>query len=68
MKTKWFKIPVEWAVYGIVDVEASSLAEAIKLAKDENGDIPLPDGHYIDGSWQVNTDEALINALNKERS
>jgi hypothetical protein len=51
-KKKMFKIACDWAECGEMLVEANSLEEAIKKA--ENDDDPLPDGDYIDGSFQVN--------------
>lgn len=62
---KTFKIPVEWAEYGVVEVEAKNIKEAIKIVQ-EDENIPLPEGHYIDSSWQVNEDEALIKVLNSK--
>lgn len=48
---KW-KIPVTWQVCGFVYIDACSLEEAMEIAKDEDGQIPLPiDGDYVDGSW-----------------
>ncbi|MFA5048615.1 MAG: hypothetical protein WC516_06345 [Patescibacteria group bacterium] len=61
---KFFKIPVEWACYGVVEIEAKNIEEAIKKAQDDDS-IGLPEGYYIDSSWQVNDDEALIEELNK---
>jgi len=63
---KTFKIPVEWAVFGVVEIEAETLEEAIKKVDEDNDEIPLPEGDYIDGSWQVNKDSCLIEVLNKE--
>ena len=60
---KTFKIPVEWASYGVVEIEAKDVKQAIKMAEEEN--IPLPEGDYIDGTWKVNDDECLIKELNK---
>lgn len=61
-----FLIPVEWAEYGTICVEANTIDEAIEIAKDKKGEIPLPtENFYIDGSWKVNDDVALIKILNK---
>ncbi len=60
---KTFKIPVEWVLYGEVEIQAKSIEEAIEIAEEDN-DIPLPDGEYRDGSWQVNEDMGLIEAIN----
>lgn len=51
-KKKEFKIACDWAECGEMIIEAESLEEAIKIA--ESDDNPLPDGEYIDGSFQVN--------------
>lgn len=50
---KW-EIPVTWAMMGKVKVEANTLAEAIEIAEDKYGAIPIPDnGTFLDGSWEV---------------
>ena len=64
MTKKLFKIPVEWAEYGTLEIEAHTVEEAIKIAEEDDS-IPLPDGNYIESSWQVNQDKALIEAMNK---
>jgi hypothetical protein len=47
---------------GMVDVEAKTLDEAIEIAKDDAGVIPIPDnGTFLDGSWEVDcSDSAYI--------
>ena len=43
---------------GVVKVEANTLAEAIELARDDDGVIPIPDnGSFLDGSWEVACDD-----------
>lgn len=50
---KW-KIPVTWQMCGFVYIDALTLEEAMEIAKDEDGQIPLPiDGNYVDGSWEL---------------
>lgn len=49
---KTYKIPVVWQMYGYVEVEAESLDEAIQKAQDA----PLPDGSYVEGSFEVDGD------------
>lgn len=62
---KTWKIPVTWEVYGYVEVEAPTLDKAIEIARDDNGEIPLPEGDYIEGSWRVEEDYGLIrNVIN----
>lgn len=46
-----FKIPVEWAACGVVEIEASSLEEAVQIFDDTIDDIPLPEAFYVDGSF-----------------
>ena len=48
-----FKVAVEWSCYGNVSIEADSLEDAIHIAKSDPS-IQLPDGEYIEDSWQVN--------------
>ena len=62
---KSWKIPVVWQMMGTVTVEANTLAEAIEIAQDDEGVIPIPDdGTYLDGSWEVDcSDEDCIREL-----
>lgn len=54
---KSWKVPVTWEVYGTVLVKADTLEDAIDIARDDEGVIPLPDdSDYVDGGWRV-TDE-----------
>ena len=51
---KSWKIPVNWTMMGIVRIEADTLENAVEIAQDRDGIIPLPDdGVYMDGSWEV---------------
>lgn len=57
---KTWKIPVVWQMMGTVKVDANTLAEAMEIAKDEDGVIPLPDdGMYLDDSWELATDDLV---------
>lgn len=61
---KTWRIPVIWQEYGVVKVEANTLEEAMEIARDDDGVIPLPEGNFIDGSWEVDCDdEDLVRAL-----
>ena len=45
-----WQIPVCWEMCGMVTVEADTLEEAVEIARDDDGDIPLPDdAYYVDG-------------------
>lgn len=59
---KCWHIPVTWESYGVVEVEADTLSEAMEIAADESSDIPLPnDGDYVDGSWKLSDyDEDMV--------
>ena len=46
-----YKIPVTWEVYGVMEIEADSIEEAILKADDH----PYPlDPENVDGSQEVN--------------
>jgi hypothetical protein len=50
-----FKIACTWEVYGVAEVEANSLDEAIELVQAD--DFPLPsEFDYVDGSFQTDYD------------
>ena len=51
---KTFNIPVTWEVFAVIEVEASTIEEALDIARDDEQIIPLPtDNDYVDGSWRV---------------
>ena len=51
-KKKIFSIPVEWAVYSKIEVEAETLEEALNKVRFE--DLPLPaESDYIDGTFKI---------------
>ena len=61
---KTWNIPVCWTMMGTVNVEAKTLDEAIKIAKDDAGIIPIPDdGMFMGGTWEVDCTD--INYLRK---
>lgn len=54
IKINTYTIPVTWEVYATVEVEATSLEEAVEIFKDTKDDIPLPvDSEYVDDSFQL---------------
>ena len=55
-----FKIPVSWTSIGTMEVNASSLEEAIAIAEDNFVLLPV-DSEYLDGSFEVDID--LINEV-----
>lgn len=51
---KTWNIPITYSVSGMVKIEAETLEDAMRIAKDEDEQIPLPDdADYIDGSWEL---------------
>lgn len=56
---KQWIIPVSWRECGVVYIEAKTLTEAIEIAKDVDGTIPLPEGEYLDDSWTVDYDDEI---------
>lgn len=54
-KSMKYKIPVSWQVYGVAEIEANSLQEAIELVEDDA--FPLPENaEYVDGSFEIDYD------------
>lgn len=52
-----WKIPVSWEMCGYVYIEAPTLAEAMDTVRNDNDDIPLPEGNYVDGSFCLSYEE-----------
>lgn len=51
---KTFKIPVVYQSWGLVEVEAKSLKEAVKYAEDNLAELPLPDEPaYVEDSYEI---------------
>ena len=54
-----WSIPVTWEMCGNVKVRAATMEEAMEIAKDEDGVIPLPDdADYVDSSWHLTYENA----------
>ena len=54
----WVKIPVEYKVWGTVEVEADSLEEALKYAKANKDELELPYyTEYIEDSYVIAADD-----------
>ena len=54
-----WKVPVTWEMCGNVTVRAATMEEAMEIAKDEDGVIPLPDdADYVDSSWHLTYEDA----------
>jgi len=67
-----YKIPVEWAVFGLLEVEANSIEQAMELVNQDcdlsGNEFALPnESDYIDGSFQISygyTDEEIMEIFN----
>lgn len=54
MRKTMYKVPVVWTMMGYLEVAASSPEDAVKLAKDEGVNCPLPDnGQYLEDSFEI---------------
>ncbi len=68
-ETLTWRIPVTWEVCGVVNVLANTLKEAMKIAKDDDGVLPLPEGDYVDSSWKLsfNDEETIRKFFNDKQ-
>lgn len=56
---KFWDIQVSWTMIGTISIEADSLKEAVEIAKDSDGTVPLLDAYCLDGSWKVVCEENM---------
>lgn len=61
-----YKIAVSWTEVGIVEVEGISIKNAIEHAERTIGDIPLPEGEYLDESFRIDKDTTMVLARQEE--
>ena len=59
---KKYNIPCAWEMYGVMEVEADSLDQAIETAR-LHGELPTNSG-YVDGSFQI--DREVVEDYNQE--
>ena len=58
---KDYLIPVSFEMCGMLSIKANSTEEAIELAKSHIDELPIPTvKNYIDGSYQIATDDTEI--------
>ena len=54
---KTYKVPVVYTMYGYVEVQAESMAEAVDEVENGGCDSPLPSAaDYVEGSFEVDHD------------
>lgn len=55
---KTWKIPITFEMCGYVYVDSDTLEEAMEIARDDEGILPLPeDKEYVDGSWYLSEED-----------
>lgn len=54
------RLAVSWEMCGYVDVEADTLKEAMEKFNEESDCIELPNGDYVDGSFQLSTNDIEV--------
>lgn len=54
---KTYKVPVVWSMMGYVEVKATSPEEAFQQVKDHPEKYPLPEGYYLDESFETAYDD-----------
>lgn len=59
------RIAVTWEMCGYIDVEADSVEDAMQFVRDYPDECPLPKdgGDYIDGSFQLSTEDVEMMKL-----
>lgn len=61
------KLPVTWEMCGMVEIEADSIEDAIENFYELTDEIPLPNGDYVDASFNLSCSEAeYIECFNKK--
>lgn len=61
---KIFNIPVTYSMCGIFEVKAETIEEAMRIAEEYDGSIgAIKDKEYVDGSWQLTSNEVEENKL-----
>lgn len=52
------KVAVTWEMCGFVEINAPTMEEAMAYFNENSDDIPLPnDGEYVDGSFELSSDD-----------
>ena len=54
---KTFKLPVTWECYGMVEIEADTIEDAVMKFEETEEDIPLPtESDYVEGNFRLSAD------------
>ena len=60
---KTYRIPCSWQMYGVMDVKAESLEEAIEKARGDSTALPT-NSAYVEASFKVDKD--IVEDYNEE--
>ena len=55
---KTYRIPCSWEMYGVMDVKAESLEEAVRKAFEGNTPLPMDNSSYVEASFDVDVEVA----------
>ena len=62
--SKLYKIPCSWEVYGTIEIEASSLEEAIAIVESDGTQLRNVASSYVGDSFEI--DRAIAEDINNE--
>lgn len=54
---KKINVPVTWTMCGYVEIEAEDMASAMEKFNQDNDNIPIPEGEYVDDSFQLTSQD-----------
>lgn len=57
---KTYKIAVSWTETGVISIRSNNIKSAIKKAEKTIGNIALPEGEYLDESFQIDKETTKI--------
>lgn len=60
-----YKVSISWTEVGIVEVEGTSVEDAIENAEKNIDDLILPEGEYLDESFRIDKDTTRVLNLIK---
>ena len=63
---KEYKIPIEWQMFGYVEIKAESLEKAVEYFCENENEFDIPsDSDYIDGSFKISTETSPYKDTDK---
>ena len=55
---KTYRIPCSWEMYGVMEVKAESLEEAVRKAFEGDTPLPMDNSSYVEASFDVDVEVA----------